>query len=96
MKYNVLSVQLCCRSVVHRLGDRVDRTERGHRPGRSGVGGMWSHDKFTEHDKLVSYPIHHQPQQQVVGGQREGAGGQGGEEEFERNKEQTEISMDTM
>ena len=54
---------LLCRSVVHRLGDR----ETGARERRRDIDGNWRHDRFQQHDQLVSYPI--QPQH------REGKGG---------------------
>lgn len=65
------------RSVVHRLGTRE------HHPPDSSIDGNWAHDKFLEHDQLVSYPVpQQQQQQQYTQGRRD------------RNKEHTEI-MDT-
>ena len=85
------------RSVVHRLGTRQEDT-RGdhHRPLQrdGGVDGTWAHDKFSEHDKLVSYPI-----QQRKAHQRAKERAREGEEVgkvFEKKKEQTDISMDTL
>ena len=86
----------CFRSVVHRLGTRPDDARRDHRlpPRDSGIEGAWAHDKFTEHDKMVAYPI--QQHQRGRGrervkevGRKEGPGP-------EEEKKQTETSMDTM
>ena len=49
-----------CRSVVHRLGVRPD-----HRPREANIDGAWTHDRFSEHDQLVSYPVHHQQRQEI-------------------------------
>jgi hypothetical protein len=85
--------------VVHRLGTRPEDTRGDHRlPQRDArADGIWAHDKFSEHDKLVAYPI-----QQHKARQRRKERGRGEEreegkaEDFEKGKEQTDISMDTM
>ena len=64
------------RSEVHRLGSRHEDSRRDQRsPRGSGIDGIWAHDKFTEHDKLVSYPIHHQQESELtVRGEKEREG----------------------
>ena len=86
--------------MVHRLGTRLEDTRGDHRlPQRDpGVHGRWAHDKFSEHDKLVSYPIqHHKARQRTK--EKRGRGEEreeGKAEDFEKGKEQADISMDTM
>ena len=85
--------------MVHRLGTRLEDTRGDHRlPQRDpGVDGRWAHDKFSEHDKLVSYPIqHHKARQRTKERGRGEEREEGKAEDFEKGKEQADISMDTM
>lgn len=41
---------------MHRLGG-VDSGSRGEHGRYAGIDGKWAHDKFSQHDQLVSYPV---------------------------------------
>ena len=83
---SVPSYNICvCRSVVHKPGE-----ERRNRERAGTVEGKWAHDKFEEHDELVSYPT-----QQY--GRWRGRGERRREEERRRVREveQADTPMDT-
>lgn len=87
--------------MVHRLGTRPEDARGDHRQprrGDAGVDGMWAHDKFSEHDRLVSYPIQQHRAKQRGGERGKGQVGEveSREEDFDKDKEQTEVSMDTI
>ena len=88
---------------MHQPGTTTDRARSDHHRDAS-IDGTWSHDKFSEHDQLVSYPIHTQPRER---GRREERGRgeeRGRREERGRDKERTQergrgeehAAMDTM
>ena len=93
---HTLYVCVMYRSEVHRLDSRdssngLRSRDRPRQPRHASIDGVWTHDKFSDHDQLVSYPIQHQTvreRQQVESGRETVA--------VQRENKRTDINVDTM